>query len=181
MKRETTYLEGVCVCTPDVHSDDRGRFLECFREPWFAGLEDGIAFVQDNISVSRKGVLRGLHFQNPTIQGKLVQVVHGSAFDVAVDLRKDSSTFGRWFGIELNALSHQMLWIPGGFAHGFQALEDGTVFHYKCTGFYDRTSEHSLRWNDPDIDIGWPIPDPLVSSKDAVAPFLSELAATELF
>lgn len=181
MKRETTDFEGVLIFKPQIHTDTRGRFLECFRQTWFSDQDADISFVQDNLSLSDRGVLRGLHFQNPLVQGKLVQVVRGSVFDVIVDLRMGSKTYGQWFGLELSARTHNLLWIPSGFAHGFQALEDNTVFHYKCTGFYNRDSERSLRWNDPDLGINWPLPEPRVSEKDAAAPFLKDLSATELF
>lgn len=181
MRHDKTHLAGLVVFHPDVYSDERGAFHECYRETWFAEMTSNTAFVQDNMSVSNKGVLRGLHYQNPNDQGKLVHVVHGAAFDVAVDLRRDSSTFGKWFGIELSASNNRLLWIPSGFAHGFQALEDGTVFHYKCSDYYERNSEHSLRWDDPDIAIDWPLANPRVSQKDAAAKYLHELTATELF
>ena len=181
MRHETTPLAGLVVFHPDVHSDERGAFHECYRETWLAQMPAGTSFVQDNMSVSDKAVLRGMHYQNPHEQGKLVHVMHGAAFDVAVDLRRDSGTFGQWFGIELSAANNRLLWIPSGFAHGFQALEDGTVFHYKCSDYYHRDSEHSLRWDDPDVAIEWPLANPRVSQKDATAKYLHELTATELY
>lgn len=174
-------MPGLVVFEPDSYSDARGRFHESFRSSWFE--QDGTppAFLQDNVSVSGKSVIRGLHFQNPDAQGKLVQVLHGSAFDVAVDLRAGSATFGEWYGLELSAQNNRVFWIPAGFAHGFQSLEDGTVFHYKCTGYYNPRTERSVRWNDPRLAIEWPLDNPVVSPKDEDAPLLSQLDATELF
>ena len=136
--------------------------------------EAGIAaeFVQDNHSRSARGVLRGLHFQEPNAQGKLLRCTRGALFDVAVDVRVGSPQFGRWVGIELSEENRRLLWIPPGFAHGFCALTDGADLVYKCTAFYDASSDRSIAWNDPDIGIEWPIADPLLSPKDAAAPRL---------
>jgi dTDP-4-dehydrorhamnose 3,5-epimerase len=124
-------------------------------------------FVQDNQSLSQKGVLRGLHFQNPPhAQGKLVRVITGAVFDVAVDIRKNSPTYGKWFGLELTEKNKWMMYIPGGFAHGFATLQDNTIFSYKCTNFYDKASEDCILWNDPDLAIDWKIENPLLSEKD---------------
>ncbi|GAB4322898.1 MAG: dTDP-4-dehydrorhamnose 3,5-epimerase [Bacteroidales bacterium] len=170
-----TPLAGVFVIRPKVFRDERGYFMESFRWDRLtagAGLKE--VFVQDNESLSQKGVLRGLHFQKPPFaQGKLVRVVTGSVFDVAVDLRKDSDTYGKWFGQTLTADQKEMLWIPPGFAHGFLTLEDNTIFQYKCTQYYHPESEGSIRWDDPSIGIQWPLEDissPVVSAKDASAP-----------
>jgi len=175
-----TKLEGVLVLEPRVFADERGHFLETWNAERYA--EAGISgpFMQDNVSVSKRGVLRGLHFQNPNAQGKLVSVLHGFVYDVAVDLRTDSPTFGEWVGVELSAEDGRQMWIPEGFAHGFQALEDGTVFSYKCTASYSPTDEHSLRWNDPALGIVWPLADPFVSAKDAEALSLREFKSFDL-
>ena len=135
--------------------------------------------MQDNHSRSQKGVLRGLHFQNPNPQGKLVRVVAGRVWDVAVDLRRASPTFGQWFGTELSAANKRMFWVPQGFAHGFLSLEDGTDFIYKCVGYYEPASEHSLLWNDPAIGIEWPLGgmEPLLSGKDKAGKPLGEIEA----
>jgi dTDP-4-dehydrorhamnose 3,5-epimerase len=176
-----TKLEGVLVLEPRVFADERGRFVETWNAERYA--EAGILgpFVQDNVSVSKRGVLRGLHFQNPNAQGKLVSVLHRTVYDVAVDLRQGSPTFGEWVGVELSAENGRQMWIPEGFAHGFQALCDGTVFSYKCTAPYSPTDEHSLRWDDPALGIDWPLAEPVVSVKDAAAPVLMGLPEEQLF
>lgn len=160
-----TPLRDLILIEPRIFTDERGRFLESYQSERYADL--GLPpFVQDNVSVSRKGVLRGMHFQNPCPQAKLVTVFRGRAFDVAVDLRLGSPTFAQWYGVELSAEKHQQLYVPPGFAHGFAALTDDVVFHYKCTDFYHPPGEVSLMWNDPEIGIEWPLKDPLVSPKD---------------
>lgn len=177
MKFEATELPGVVIIEPRLYADERGWFMESFNQQRFEeGLESlGLAlakpFVQDNHSCSAKGVLRGLHFQaQPFAQGKLVRVVKGAAYDVAVDLRKDSPTFMRWLGVELNTTNHRMLWIPEGFAHGFVALEDDTNFLYKTTDYYHKESERTILWNDPALAITWPdVGGYKVSEKDASA------------
>ena len=157
--------------------DDRGFFLESWNQRSFAGAGFTETFVQDNHSRSAKGVLRGLHYQLANPQGKLVRVTRGRAFDVAVDLRRSSPTFGRWQGVTLAADMPQLFWIPPGFAHGFIALEDGTEFQYKCTTFYDPADEHSLLWNDPAIGIAWPLDaTPALSTKDAAGTPLADAA-----
>ena len=176
-----TKLEGLLVLEPRVFSDERGRFLETWKAERYEALGISGPFVQDNVSVSERGVLRGLHFQNPTPQGKLVTVLHGSAYDVAVDLRVGSPTFGEWVGVELSAESGRQMWIPGGFAHGLQALAHGTVFSYKCTARYSPAEEHTVRWDDPALGIEWPLANPVVSRKDTAAPTLAELANAALF
>ncbi len=137
--------------------------------------------MQDNHSRSQRGVLRGLHYQEPNAQGKLVRCTRGAIFDVAVDIRKGSPTFGKWYGVELNETAQQMLWVPAGFAHGFCALADGTDVLYKVTAFYDPKADRSIVWNDPDIGIAWPIRDPRLSPKDAAAPRLRDAAALPSF
>lgn len=169
MKFETTRLEGVLLITPTVFGDERGFFMETWNERVFreAGLD--IQFVQDNYSKSVRGTLRGLHYQTENPQGKLVRVISGSVFDVAVDIRAQSPTFGRWFGMELSALNKQMLWIPPGFAHGFYVTSAEAEFFYKCTELYHPQSEVSVRWDDPELGIQWPLPpgeSPLLSPKD---------------
>lgn len=157
--------------------DDRGFFLESWNQRSFADAGFTETFVQDNHSRSAKGVLRGLHYQLANPQGKLVRVTRGRAFDVAVDLRRSSSTFGRWQGVALAADMPQLFWIPPGFAHGFIALEDGTEFQYKCTTFYDPADEHSLLWNDPAIGIAWPLDaTPALSPKDSAGIPLADAA-----
>ena len=175
--RETT-LPGVLLIEPKVFGDDRGFFMETYRADSFhaAGITD--VFVQDNHSRSARGVLRGLHYQEPNAQGKLVRCTRGAIFDVAVDIRRGSPSFGRWFGLDLSDANKRMLWIPPGFAHGFCALEDGSDLVYKCTRLYDAASDCSILWNDPAIGIQWPIADPVLSAKDANASPLAD--ATKL-
>lgn len=169
MKLVETAIPGPLIVEPRVFGDERGFFMETWNAGEFAqaGLEWD--FVQDNHSRSQKGVLRGLHFQKPGAQGKLVRVSRGSVFDVAVDLRRSSDHFGRWVGVELSAENKRMFWVPEGFAHGFLTLEDDTDFLYKCTAPYAPQNEYTLAWNDPDVGVEWPdrIGDPIVSEKDA--------------
>ena len=177
-----TDLPGVLVLEPKVFADERGFFFESFNQRAFcAAVGQAVTFVQDNHSRSQRGVLRGLHYQLPPhAQGKLVRVMRGSAFDVAVDIRRGSVTFGHWFGATLDATSHRQMWIPAGFAHGFLALEDDTHFLYKTTDYYARDCERAIAWNDPAIGIDWPLPlaaAPRLAPKDATAP---ALAAAEL-
>jgi len=186
MKLVKTPLPGVLIVEPAVYGDERGWFMESFNEPrWRQALDElgepqPRPFVQDNHSCSRAGVLRGLHFQRaPHAQGKLVRVVRGRAFDVAVDIRRNSPCFGRWFGVELTAGNRRQLWIPEGFAHGFLALEDDTHFLYKTTDVYARDCEGAIRWDDPAIGIEWPLPAglaPLVAPRDAGAPGLEAVS-----
>jgi len=175
MKIETTNLTGVLVITPEVFSDSRGFFLESFSAKKYKENGINFDFVQDNISRSSKGVLRGLHFQKANPQGKLVSCLRGAVFDVAVDLRKDSNTFSNYFAIELTDTNHKQLWIPPGFAHGFCVLSNSADFHYKCTSFYDAKDESGIIWNDPEINIDWPIDNPLISNKDRMLKKLNEL------
>ncbi len=162
-----TSIQGLVLIKPDFFPDERGYFFESFQLEKFKALGIHATFVQDNESLSQKGVLRGLHFQRPPFaQGKLVRVVTGSVLDVAVDIRKGSPTFGQWIKAELSASNKMMMWIPEGFAHGFLVLENDTIFQYKCTNYYNRESEGGIIWNDPDLAIDWGITDPLVSEKD---------------
>jgi dTDP-4-dehydrorhamnose 3,5-epimerase len=162
-----TELKGLFVLKPKVFEDERGYFFESYNQNLFkqAGLD--LEFVQDNQSLSQKGVLRGLHFQNPPhAQGKLVRVITGAVMDVVVDIRKDSKTYGKWYGLELTEKNKWMMYVPPGFAHGFLTLEDNTVFSYKCTDFYNKSAEDCLLWNDKDININWNFDKPLLSAKD---------------
>lgn len=176
-----TELPGVLLVNVDKFSDARGSFLEAWHKDRYAGLGLPANFVQDNVSSSLKGVLRGLHFQNPHAQGKLVQVLQGEVFDVAVDLRVGSPTFGKWFGAMLAAEKGTQMFIPEGFAHGFLTLSDLVIFSYKCTDFYSKTCEKTVRWDDPDIGIDWPLKDPLLSDKDRAGYLLREMPREELF
>lgn len=174
-----TDIEGVLIIEPTVHGDSRGYFMESFSERDFAaqtGLE--VRFVQDNESCSRRGVLRGLHFQRePHAQAKLVRVVSGRVLDVAVDIRPESPTFGKYVAVELSGTNHRQLFIPKGFAHGYVVLEEDTVFQYKCDEFYHPESEDGIAWNDPQIAIRWPLAESeiILSEKDSNRPTLSEL------
>lgn len=170
-------MEETLVIDPKVYLDDRGFFLESFRlESFRETVSRDVSFVQDNHSRSTRGVLRGLHYQvDPMAQGKLVRVVRGAAFDVAVDLRRSSPGFGDWYGLELSEDNHKQLWLPPGFAHGFLALSDVTDLIYKVTEYYSPEHDRAIRWDDPDIGISWPtdIP-PILSEKDASAPYLRD-------
>ena len=163
-------LNDCFIIDPIVHGDDRGFFLETFQKKRYENfLGPDLQFVQDNHSRSSYGVLRGLHFQKLNPQGKLVRVVKGEVFDVAVDIRKESSTFGKWVGINLSETNKKQLWVPPGFAHGFLVLSDLADFEYKCTDYYDQDDECSILWNDPDLQIDWPIENPTLSKKDSSA------------
>lgn len=175
MNVDSTPLAGLLVVTPRVFTDSRGFFLETFHAEKYAAHGISGPFVQDDWSHSVRDTLRGLHFQDPKAQGKLVCVTRGAAFDVAVDIRKGSASFGKWFGIELSESNRKQLWIPRGFAHGFCALSDETDFLYKCTALYAPECEHSILWNDPAIGIEWPTRSPLLSKKDSEAKPLSSL------
>ena len=162
-----TPIQGLLVIKPNIFEDERGYFFESWSQKAFQDIGLDLNFVQDNQSLSQKGVLRGLHFQNPPFaQGKLVRVIKGSVIDVAVDIRKDSITYGQYFSIELSGKNNKLFWIPAGFAHGFVALEDDTIFSYKCTEVYNKKSEESLLWNDTQLNINWGETNPLVSNKD---------------
>ena len=178
-----TELPGVILIEPGVFADDRGFFMETYRQSEFAAAGIDAQFVQDNHSVSAAVTLRGIHCQLPPhAQGKLVRVSAGAVFDVAVDLRRSSPTFGRWAGLELSAENHRMLYIPPGFGHAFLALEDDTHFQYKCTAQYSREAEAGVRWDDPDVAITWPVPageQLLVSDKDRALPLLRDARVFE--
>lgn len=170
-----TSLPGVMIITPRVFGDDRGFFLESWNASTFADAGLDLAFVQDNHSRSARSVLRGLHYQLANPQGKLVRVTGGAVFDVAVDVRRSSPHFGRWFGVELSEANKQMLWVPPGFAHGFVVLTATADFQYKCTALYDPADERAVRWDDAAIGIDWPLAGaaPKLSAKDAAAPMLT--------
>lgn len=174
-----TDIKDVKILEPNIFSDDRGFFVETWNAKTFTGIGLDLAFVQDNHSRSSRGVLRGLHYQLQQPQGKLVRVTAGRVFDVAVDLRRSSPTFGKSVGIELSAANKKMLWVPPGFAHGFLCLEDGTDFLYKCTDFYAPEHEKSLLWDDPTLGIHWPLEGiaPQLSAKDAAGVPLSQAEA----
>jgi dTDP-4-dehydrorhamnose 3,5-epimerase len=173
---EPLEIPGVLLVKPRVFSDERGQFFEAWKES--AYLSHGIGpFVQDNVSFSKKGVLRGLHFQHPEGQGKLVSALRGRIFDVAVDVRRGSPTFGRWVGAELSDENRWQLWIPVGFAHGFQVLSDEQVLvSYKCTNGWAPAAERTIRWNDPGVAIRWPEQPSTIAPKDANAPTLNDLS-----
>lgn len=176
MKIIKTPIEDILVIEPKVFSDERGYFFESWSRSVFESEGLSLDFVQGNQSFSCKGVLRGLHFQNPPYaQGKLIQVISGSVLDVAVDIRKESATYGQYFSIVLSGENKKSLWLPPGFAHGFITLEDDTIFTYKCTGVYHKQSEGAIIWNDKDLDINWGIERPNISEKDAIAPAFSQL------
>ena len=171
-----TPIEGVLLIKPKVFGDNRGYFVETWQKKRYEEAGINFPFVQDNHSKSTKGILRGLHFQKNHPQGKLVMVSLGEVFDVAVDIRKDSPTFGKWFGAILSDKNQHQLWIPPGMAHGFVVLSDVAHFHYKCTDYYHPDDEGSIKWDDQEIGIGWPIDfEPLVSSKDGVAHSFNDL------
>jgi dTDP-4-dehydrorhamnose 3,5-epimerase len=178
IKIESRYLGDVVVVVPEIFQDDRGFFTETFRADQFAALGLPTNFVQDNHSRSSKGVLRGLHFQWDPPMGKIMRVTHGSAYLVAVDIRKGSPTLGQWVGVEASQENRRCVWAPAGFARGFCALEDLTEIQYKCTGIYNGKAESGIRWNDPAIGIEWPLSDVILSDKDRKAQSLAEWLAT---
>lgn len=172
-----TRIPDVKLLEPKVFGDERGFFMETFRDEWFRQNVAERTFVQENHSKSTQGVLRGLHYQTENTQGKLVRVVSGEAFDVAVDMRRDSPTFGHWVGEVLSADNKRQLWVPEGFAHGFYVLSDEAEFVYKCTDYYNPNAEHSLIWNDATVGIDWPLlGEPSLSAKDLAGKMLAEAA-----
>jgi dTDP-4-dehydrorhamnose 3,5-epimerase len=176
MQVTKTFIEGLLVIQPTIFNDARGYFYEPYNRKMFAEIGIGEEFVQDNQSFSQKGVIRGLHFQNPPhAQAKLLRILQGSIWDVAVDIRKSSPTYGKYFGIELSAENKTIFYVPKGFAHGFLTLEDNTLLLYKCSDFYNKPSEESLIWNDPDVGISWKINNPILSEKDLNGKMLKEL------
>ena len=181
MKVITCDIPGLLVIEPNVFGDARGFFMELWNQQRHheAGLDWN--YVQDNVSLSRRGTVRGLHFQNPAAQGKLVYVLQGEVFDVAVDIRRSSPTFGRWHGLSLSAENKRQFLIPPGFAHGFAVLSETALFAYKCTEFYTPQHELAVAWNDPDIGIQWPVEKPQLLERDARAPRLKDVPRERLF
>ncbi|HEY6942592.1 dTDP-4-dehydrorhamnose 3,5-epimerase [Dokdonella sp.] len=175
MKVIRTELPGCVVIEPAVHGDARGFFYESFNQQRFRDAGFDFAFVQSNVSRSARGVLRGLHYQWPNPQGKLVSVLEGEVYDVAVDIRVGSPTFGRWAAAILSAENKRHFWVPEGFAHGFVVLSEYATFTYQCTALYDRASDAAIRWNDAALAIDWPIAEPSLSDKDMKAPFLADV------
>ncbi|MCK5057379.1 MAG: dTDP-4-dehydrorhamnose 3,5-epimerase [Candidatus Aminicenantes bacterium] len=171
---ESEHLNGIKVVAPEVFEDERGFFMEVFRVDQYKELGLPYEFVQDNHSRSQKGVLRGLHFQWEPPMGKLMRVTYGSAYLVAVDIRKGSPTLGRWFGIEISAKNKKQVWAPAGFARGFCVLSDFAEIQYKCTGIYNNKGESGILWNDPEIGVNWPVKDPVLSQKDQSAQTLAQ-------
>jgi dTDP-4-dehydrorhamnose 3,5-epimerase len=168
-------ISDVILVVPGIFNDERGFFMESYKESDFINNGLNHKFVQDNHSLSKKGVLRGLHYQkNPRAQGKLVRVINGSVLDVAVDIRRNSPTFRKWIAIELSEENNKMLYIPAGFAHGFLSLTDDVHLLYKCTNEYDHELDSGIRWDDPELGINWKIENPIVSEKDRVLPFLKD-------
>ena len=175
-----TKLPGVLIVEPKVFGDDRGYFFESFRSGNYDAAGICGPFVQDNISFSKKGVLRGLHYQYPHSQAKLVQVLSGEVADVAVDIRTGSPTYGQWVMETLSEKNHRQLYIPAGFAHGLCVLSEAAVFSYKCTEYYDAPCDAGVIWNDADLKIDWPVDEPLLSDKDIALPRLCDIAADKL-
>jgi dTDP-4-dehydrorhamnose 3,5-epimerase len=175
-----TPLDGCVVIEPAVLGDSRGFFYESFNARTFAEVGFELDFVQTNVSRSARGVLRGLHYQWPNPQGKLVSVVEGEVYDVAVDIRVGSPSFGQWTAAILSAENKRHFWVPEGFAHGFAVLSENATFIYQCTAFYDRASDAGIRWNDGTIAVDWPIAQPILSEKDQRTPFLAEIARDKL-
>ncbi len=175
-----TKLPGVLILEPDVYPDDRGYFLETWNSNRYRQAGIPGSFVQDNISFSKKGILRGLHFQYPQSQGKLIQVLSGEVMDVVVDIRAGSPTYGQWFGEALSESNHKQMYVPPGFAHGYCVTSETALFSYKCTDYYNPATEHGIIWNDPDIGIEWPIEQPALSPKDKTYPRLKDLEPENL-
>jgi dTDP-4-dehydrorhamnose 3,5-epimerase len=180
MKIKTTKFDGLVLIEPDVFGDHRGFFIETYQTSRYRDAGIQIDFIQDNVSFSVGRTLRGLHFQNPNPQAKLVQVLKGEIFDVAVDIRYGSPTFGQWEGILLSAENHHQIYIPEGFAHGFCVLSDGALFSYKCSDIYVPESEGGICWNDPDINIEWPVENPILSDRDQTYPRLKDMDIQKL-
>lgn len=180
MKVTNAPLAGLIIIEPNIFTDNRGYFFEVFHQERYAA--QGIPnLVQDNVSRSKQNTLRGLHYQLPHAQGKLVWVTHGSVWDVVLDIRKSSPTFGQWFGVTLSDENHLQMYIPPGFAHGFCVLSAEADFNYKCSEFYAPGCEHGIRWNDPRLNIPWPTNTPVLSAKDETYPTLHEISDAQLF
>ncbi|MGR4874970.1 dTDP-4-dehydrorhamnose 3,5-epimerase [Pseudoxanthomonas sp. LARHCG66] len=180
MKVVETSLPGCVVVEPAVFGDDRGFFFETWNADRYGQQGLPTKFVQSNVSSSSRGVLRGLHYQWPNPQGKLVSVLEGEVYDVAVDIRRGSPTFGQWAAVVLSAENKRQFWIPEGFAHGFAVLSERAIFSYLCTAQYDKAADAGVRWNDPAIGIDWPVSAPLLSAKDEAAPLLADIAPERL-
>jgi dTDP-4-dehydrorhamnose 3,5-epimerase len=181
MQTEHPLPSGVILIKPRIFHDDRGRFFEAFQAQRYAQQGISANFVQDNLSYSKQGTLRGLHYQRLHPQGKLVSVLQGKAFDVAVDIRSGSATFGQWFGCELSDQNHHQLYVPPGFAHGFYVLSQEVCFHYKCTDYYHPQDEYGIAWNDPMLNIAWPlVREPVLSLKDQRYLPLQQIARSDL-
>ncbi|MDZ7715670.1 MAG: dTDP-4-dehydrorhamnose 3,5-epimerase [Balneolaceae bacterium] len=176
-----TEIKDVLLLKPKVHQDSRGFFLESYRKELFYNRDIDIEFVQDNLSMSKQGTLRGLHYQIESPQDKLVMVVKGKVLDVAVDLRQSSPTFGKYTSRVLSDGNKHQLFIPKGFAHGFSVLSDEAIVAYKCSDYYNPDGERGLRWNDPQLDINWEVSDPIISEKDQKQPLLKEISKQDLF
>ena len=182
MKAVKTFIDGLLIIEPDVFGDDRGFFLETFRRKNYKEIGINEEFVQDNISKSIKGTVRGLHYQTgDKAQGKLCQVICGTVLDIAVDIRFGSPTFGKHFSFELSGENKKQLWIPRGFAHGFSVLSDNAVFSYKCTNYYSKQDERAIRFDDPQLNIDWKVDNPIVSEKDLKAKFFKEIREDFIF
>lgn len=180
MKINRTNLEGVLVIEPDVFEDGRGFFMETFHKDKYRRLGGDLEWMQDNLAFSRRGVLRGLHLQHPHDQAKLVQVLQGEVFDVAVDVRRGSPDFGRWTGQILSGTNKRQMLVTAGYAHGYCVLSDTALFHYKCSRLYAPQHEIGVLWSDPDLAIDWPVKNPALSEKDARLPRLREIATGRL-
>ena len=180
MKVREASIDGLLIIEPAVFGDERGFLLESYSRDRYANAGIASEFVQDNVSLSARGILRGLHLQHPNDQGKLCSVLDGEVFDVAVDVRVGSPTFGRWEGVRLSSKNKRQFYVPPGFAHGFCVLSDRALFSYKCTDFYSAPNELGVAWNDPDIGIEWPIEAPQLSEKDATNPRLKDIPAEDL-
>jgi len=182
MEVQTVHIEGLLIIRPAVFGDERGYFYESFNSQKFRATGLDTEFVQDNISKSSKNVLRGLHFQNPPFaQGKLVSVLQGSVLDVAVDIRKNSPSYGQHYSIVLSEENKTQFYVPPGFAHGFKTLEDNTIFSYKCTEGYNKDSEGAIKWDDEDLAIDWQVDNPIVSDKDKISPSFNDLVTQFTF
>ena len=180
MRVAQTEFEEVLILEPDAFADKRGFLMETYQQERYMGFGIHSVFVQDNLSRSLRGTLRGLHYQHPHPQAKLVQVLQGAIFDVVVDIRKGSPRFGRWAGALLSEENKHQLYVPKGFAHGFCALSEAALVYYKCSDLYAPDSEGGILWSDPDLSISWPVKDPLISDKDSRYPFLRDTASERL-
>jgi dTDP-4-dehydrorhamnose 3,5-epimerase len=180
MRVKETSLEGVLIIEPQAFDDNRGYFIETYQEARYHDLGIGVRFVQDNLSCSRKGVLRGLHYQFPRAQDKLVSVIMGEIYDVAVDIRWDSPTYGQWTSARLSHKDHRQLFVPSGFAHGFCVLSETAYVLYKCSDYYSQENEGGVLWSDPDLAIPWPVQNPFISRKDASHPRLRHMSQDRL-